>query len=167
MIKAIATQALSPDALARCAALHAAGFVRPWSAASLQDTLANEAVFAVLSYGAQSGSPAAASGFGVFMLAGDVLDIVTLTVDPVQRGNGHGTAILAAALTAGQTQGAQSALLEVAANNAPAIALYEAAGFATISRRRNYYPAPPHRSAALATRSSEPVDALVMRKALA
>ena len=49
--------------------------------------------------------------------------------------------------------GAQHLLLEVRADNAAALALYGAAGFAQISRRRRYY-------------QPDDVDALILRKEL-
>ena len=53
---------------------------------------------------------------------------------------------------------ADQVFLEVRASNAPAIALYERAGFASIARRASYYPA----GGVGATRE----DALVMRRSL-
>jgi len=48
--------------------------------------------------------------------------------------------------------GGRQMFLEVRPSNAPALALYEKAGFATIGRRKGYYPAANGRE-----------DALVMR----
>jgi [ribosomal protein S18]-alanine N-acetyltransferase len=54
-------------------------------------------------------------------------------------------------------RGAESAFLEVSAENAPAIALYESAGFAKAGLRRGYYQTP----------EGQRIDALVLVRALA
>ena len=50
---------------------------------------------------------------------------------------------------------AEAMFLEVAADNAPAIGLYQSAGFARVGLRKGYYPHPDGAK-----------DALVMRRAL-
>ena len=72
--------------------------------------------------------------------------------DNAHRRQGIARAILLAWLTKA-TSTAQSAFLEVAADNLPALALYETFGFETLATRREYY-----------ARSEAPaVDALVLR----
>jgi ribosomal-protein-alanine N-acetyltransferase len=88
-------------------------------------------------------------------LAGEA-EILTLAVAPTHRRRGLGRALLEAAMGVCGTLGAETMFLEVAADNAAAIALYEAAGFAPAGRRKAYY-ARPGRAA---------VDALVLRREL-
>jgi ribosomal-protein-alanine N-acetyltransferase len=79
-------------------------------------------------------------------------EILTLAVAPAARRRGLGAGLLAAAMQGAILRGAAEMFLEVAAGNAAALALYAAAGFAEVGRRRRYYA------------SGE--DALVLRRAL-
>lgn len=71
-------------------------------------------------------------------IAGEA-EILTLAVIPTRRRQGLGRALLSAAMTEAARRGAAVMFLEVAAANAPAHALYAAAGFRPIGRRRRYY----------------------------
>ena len=67
-------------------------------------------------------------------------EVLTLAVDPASRRQGIGRALLQQTAATAQGRGAQAIFLEVAADNAPAQALYAASGFAEVGRRRGYYP---------------------------
>lgn len=124
------------------AAIHAASFTNPppWSARDLE---------------------ASATGTGGFLLhepqgfligraiAGEA-EVLTLATHPAARGQGIGGRLVADFL-ARAAKAADTAFLEVAADNAAAIRLYVAAGFAQVGRRRGYYAG---------------ADALVMRRDL-
>ena len=69
----------------------------------------------------------------------DELQITAVAVDPLERRRGLGLQVLRALLSTGQEQGASKATLEVAAANAPAVALYRRCGFTTAGIRRAYY----------------------------
>lgn len=79
------------------------------------------------------------TGYAVVALAGDVADLQRIAVAPQRRSGGVGRALLAEALRAASAEGALRVLLEVAEPNAAARALYAAAGFTEIHRRRRYY----------------------------
>mgnify|MGYP000524717825 CR=1 FL=1 len=66
----------------------------------------------------------------------DPVDVQRVAVDPAHRRAGLGRGLFAAAdpLLSGRT-----VLLEVADDNAPALALYAALGFTEIARRPRYY----------------------------
>ena len=83
---------------------------------------------------------------------GGEAEILTIAVAPAARRQGLGAALLAAALQGAVLRGAAAMFLEVAAGNAAALALYRAAGFAEVGRRRRYY--------------ADGGDALVMRRGL-
>lgn len=85
-------------------------------------------------------------------LAGES-ELLTLAVDPARQGRGVGAALVARWL---ETIGTDTAFLEVAADNAAAIALYERSGFLETGRRRAYYSRP----------DSAPVDAIIMKRDL-
>ena len=136
---------MTPADLAR---LHAAAFThdRPWS----------EAEFAVLlaAPGAILVHRDRAMALGRVTL--DECEVLTVATDPAHRRTGLGRAVIATLLSAACRAGAERAFLEVAADNAAAIALYRATGFAEVGRRKRYY----------VRTDSEAVDALVLCRAL-
>ena len=70
--------------------------------------------------------------------AGEV-HIHAIATHPDRRRAGVGAALLDHALAAGRAAGCRLATLEVRRGNAPAIALYERAGFRTVHVRKRYY----------------------------
>jgi ribosomal-protein-alanine N-acetyltransferase len=66
-------------------------------------------------------------------------EVVSMAVAPDWRRRGLGCRLLADALAAAATHGVRRVTLEVAADNAPAQALYRRLGFAAVGRRRAYY----------------------------
>jgi len=88
---------------------------------------------------------------------GAMADILTLAVHPKAQRQGIATQLMHASEPMLQECGAPGLILEVALDNAPAIALYHAQGFSTIHRRKGYY----RRGEGQAL-----VDALVMQKML-
>ena len=84
---------------------------------------------------------------------GDVADVMTIAVTPRAQGRGIGRRLLDELERRARGRGAAHLILEVRADNAPAIGLYEHAGFTVLSTRRRYY-------------QPGDVDAIVMRKTL-
>ena len=78
-------------------------------------------------------------GYAVSSYAGDVVDLQRVAVDPAHRGRGVATTLVRTLLDAARADGADRVLLEVAADNAPALGLYARHGFAEIDRRPAYY----------------------------
>lgn len=117
-----------PDALA---ALHAACFTtpRPWSAAEIKSLADGPHVFVI----------AQPLGFVMGQAIAGEAELLTIAVSPQVRRQGLGQSLLAAFLAQARLRGADRALLEVAAGNTAAIALYRAAGFADAGRRKGYY----------------------------
>ena len=141
-MKLIAASAADAPALA---AIHATAFPpgASWSAGTLTTLLAMEGVLGL-------------HALGGFILARRVLDeaeILTLAVLPEHRQQGLGQALVETAALVVATGGAKVMFLEVAEDNAPAMALYTKAGFARAGLRRNYYA--PGRHAWLLRRSLE------------
>lgn len=79
------------------------------------------------------------TAYGAISLAGDVADLDRIAVLPTSRGQGVATDLLTELVDRARDLGADRMLLEVAADNAAAIGLYEANGFDTISTRVGYY----------------------------
>ena len=94
-----------------------------------------------------------AAGLVLARMAADEAEILTFGVAPNARRRGHGAALLRGAVDGARARGAGAMFLEVAAGNAPALALYAREGFAEVGRRRRYY--------------SDGADALVLRRDLA
>lgn len=92
-------------------------------------------------------------GYCVLMPVVDEMHLLNLCVAPQAQHAGAGLTLLREAVRISRYQKLDGVLLEVRPSNPRAIQLYERFGFATIGRRKNYYPA-RHRSRE---------DALVMR----
>jgi ribosomal-protein-alanine N-acetyltransferase len=139
---------------AAMARAHATSFDAPWSADDIADLLGGPGVFGLV---VRSAKPEAeVLGFVLARAVAAEAEILTLAVNPAARRQGLAHALLQAAIGAAAGV-AEVMFLEVAADNAAAIALYEAAGFALAGRRRAYYD----------RAGDAAMDALVLRKALA
>ncbi len=79
------------------------------------------------------------SGFALIWLLGDQAEIVDLGVAPAARRRGLGRLLLETSMRCAASAGIPRVFLEVRAGNAPARALYEAAGFENYGRRNAYY----------------------------
>lgn len=148
---------VGPEAAALVAALHARCLGEAsgdaWGAESIARLLALPGGFALVA--TEPGPDAAPAGFVLCLAADPAVDIAALGVLPEHRRRGIGAALVAAAARSARTAGAEALLLEVAADNAAAIALYRGCGFAPAARRRDYYRRPGGRC-----------DALVLRRPL-
>ena len=135
---------MTPADLAR---LHAASRIAPrsWS----------EAEFASLTGGAGAVLVADPQGFALGRALVGEAELLTLAVLPDARRQGVGRHLLDRFLQQVAGQGATATFLEVAQDNAAALALYRAAGFAEVGRRKAYYCMP----------DGQRVDAIVMRHA--
>ena len=91
-------------------------------------------------------------GYAGVMHAGEVTDILTLTVDPAFRRRGIAREFLKRMVDWSRNQGVDAMMLEMRIGNLEAEPLYLAQGFRQISVRANYY--------------GPGLDALVMRKEL-
>lgn len=137
---------MTPEQLA---ALHARCFRSPppWSTADFAGLSADPLAFLLVEGDA---------GFLLGRAVAGEAELLTLAVAPESRRLGLGAKLLSRFLYQARLRGAEQAFLEVSAQNAAAIALYESQGFARSGRRRLYY----------ATPEGGRVDALVMSRAL-
>ena len=78
-------------------------------------------------------------GFALGRLIGDEAELLTIAVAPDLQGRGIGRVILGDFEATASLRGARCIYLEVAENNAAAIALYQSAGYGVVGRRVNYY----------------------------
>ena len=133
---------MTPAALA---ALHGRCFAtpRPWAEAEFVLFATDPLVFVLVEGDA---------GFLLGRAVAGEAEVLTLAVAPEARRRGLGRKLVARFLYQARLRGAGSAFLEVSAENAAAIALYESAGFAAAGRRKGYY----------ATPEGARIDAIVM-----
>lgn len=87
-----------------------------------------------------AGRPAMAGYAGLmFVPGGTQADVLTIAVRPAYWGQGIGSALLDALVTAARDRGCAEVFLEVRADNSRAHGLYQRRGFADIGIRRGYY----------------------------
>ena len=94
-------------------------------------------------------------GYVIVLAGGGRADIVSVAVAPELLRRGVATRLLLFALADLAGEGIEKITLEVAVDNAPALALYKRLDFREVGRRPGYY-----------YRDRELVDALVMRRTL-
>jgi ribosomal-protein-alanine N-acetyltransferase len=135
---------------AKLAAVHALAFDEPWSAADIAALLAGPSVFALAAPEARS-----PIGFVLVRVAAEEAEILTLATAPAHRRQGVAKLLVTGAAALAFALGARALFLEVADDNAPALALYAREGFSPVGRRPGYY-----------ARGADTADALVLRRDL-
>jgi ribosomal-protein-alanine N-acetyltransferase len=120
------------------AALEAAVFGDPWPEVAFRDLLALDHVHGVVAEDVEGHLV----GYAVCSSAADEGEILNLAVAEEARGLGNGTALLEASLAWLAGRGIAKVYLEVRRSNTAAIAMYQRAGFATVSVRKDYYRTP-------------------------
>jgi ribosomal-protein-alanine N-acetyltransferase len=142
--------AVTPNDAVVLAGLHAQAFPHPWTAADMAEILDGPGAFGLIA------ADATPQGMVLARVIADEAEILTIAVSPGARRGGLGYALLQAAIGVARQMGAVALFLEVAVDNAAALALYTGSGFAPAGRRRGYY------DRGLEGR----VDALVLRRGL-
>jgi [ribosomal protein S18]-alanine N-acetyltransferase len=127
---------LHAEHVADIARVHAACFDETWDASMLRRILVMPGAFGI---GVRRGVAGELVGFAIGRMAADECELLSLGVLPANRGQGLGAMLLDAALVRACAVKARKFFLEVAEDNAPALALYSARGLAQVGRRRNYY----------------------------
>jgi [ribosomal protein S18]-alanine N-acetyltransferase len=124
----------------------------PWDAAALAGVLAMTGAEARLAE-----ENARAVGLLFATIIGEEAEILTFGIAPEARRRGFARALLGDLYDRARALGAIRVVLEVAADNDVALALYESEGFRTVGLRNAYY----HRD------RGPPIDAWLLRRALA
>ena len=88
---------------------------------------------------AERGGALVGSAMVLFRRDSRAARLYSIAVDPAARGGGIGLALLRAGERAARARGADEMRLEVRADNAAAIALYEREGYRRFGRRDGYY----------------------------
>ncbi len=141
----------APEGYQTIARLHSVCFDNPWSAPAIERLLEPRGSFALVAD--QSGRPAG------FLLCRRVLreaEILSIGVVPAARRQGIGEALLAHAIDRARNARDDVVILEVAADNQAARALYAAGGFEVTGWRPGYYSRP----------GGQTVSAVIMRCSL-
>ncbi|WP_170583123.1 ribosomal protein S18-alanine N-acetyltransferase [Ruegeria arenilitoris] len=127
---------------------HGAAFTqsRPWTNDEFADLLASRFTHVV-------GNKTA---FALIQVIGDEAELLTIATHPDHQRQGLGRACMQAWHDRAHDLGARRAFLEVASDNAAAIALYQSCGYARCGLRPGYY----------RRGKADKVDAILMERAL-
>ena len=106
----------------------------PWSLAQIKEELAAKDRYYLVAE-----REGLVIGYAGVMPAGDVTDILTMTVEPKFRRKGIAREFLKRLIDWSRNKKAVAVMLEVRYNNLEAIPLYESNGFRKISERADYY----------------------------
>jgi ribosomal-protein-alanine N-acetyltransferase len=138
-------ETLSPKEMAR---IHAAAFTqsRPWSEDEFSSLLSSPLAFAA----------GDARAFALVRVIAGEAELLTIATAPSHQRQGLGRNTMQIWQQLAQTHGADTAFLEVAADNTAAHDLYLAEGFVACGQRPGYY----------SRENAGSVDAIVMRKNL-
>ena len=121
--------------VAALAEIEKACFHAPWSEAMLREEL-GKGIFLVAERDGQ------VVGYVGCQTVLDEGYITNVAVSSDCRRQGVGRALIAELVQRARAQGLSFVTLEARASNAPAIALYEGAGFVRVGVRKNFYTAP-------------------------
>jgi [ribosomal protein S18]-alanine N-acetyltransferase len=126
--------------------VHAQCFpVDPWTVRDFMELLAIRGASGHLLASPETGIAA----FILDLIGPDDAEILTIGVAPSARRRGLGRTLIANLAKRGRSRGARRMLLEVAADNLPAIALYNSVGFTLLGERPGYYRLPSGQADAL------------------
>jgi ribosomal-protein-alanine N-acetyltransferase len=144
-------RALREDAGA-IADLHASLFEDGWSSAAMGTFLSDPVSLAFAAT-----SAAGVVGFLLARLVADEAEVLSIGVARPSQRSGVARRLLGALVEPAVADGARSVFLDVASDNAAALALYRGLGWTDTGRRRGYYP----------RAGAAPADALLLVRNLA
>ncbi|HEX4114080.1 MAG TPA: ribosomal protein S18-alanine N-acetyltransferase [Stellaceae bacterium] len=137
---------LARSDLGALAKLHGHCFsVDPWTVRDFLELLAIRGASGHLAIGAER----EIAGFILDLIGPEDAEILTIGVAPGARRHGIARALIANLAKRARQRGARRLLLEVAADNEAAIALYRSIGFILLGERPGYYRLPSGRADAL------------------
>ncbi|WP_170467078.1 GNAT family N-acetyltransferase [Ruegeria arenilitoris] len=136
---------MTPEELAKT---HVAAFTqsRPWTADEFAGLLANRFTHVVGN----------AQSFALFQVIADEAELLTIATHPTLQRQGMALARMREWHAQAAELGATRAILDVAADNLPAIALYDLCGYRRCGLRKGYYP----------RENNQKIDAIVMNFSL-
>ncbi|MCA1300502.1 ribosomal protein S18-alanine N-acetyltransferase [Stappia indica] len=125
--------------LDQLAEIHARSFDGVWSSEELAALRAQTGVVILLARRANAFGSRNPLGFVILRSVADEAEILTLAVDPRQRGRGIGVQLMRAAMRRLYAERTKMLFLEVDEANEPALRLYRGLGFRKVGERRGYY----------------------------
>jgi ribosomal-protein-alanine N-acetyltransferase len=140
-----------PAEAAVLSALYETAFAEAWAPDQLAQLLAGPGVVALIALD-EAAEPA---GYALGRVAADEAELLSIALLPGRRRQGVGRLLLDALIERCMAAGAATLFLEVATDNAAALALYRGAGFREAGIRRGYYKV-----------GGATVDAIVMKRDL-
>lgn len=135
-IKHVSMLWAAPERAAEIAVLHQRLFDPAWDEAAVQSLLEHPASTSLV---AVAGDPKVIAGFIIGQLAADEAEILSIGVAPDWQKSGLGKMLVQGLVRAAKRGEAKRLFLEVAEDNAAAIALYKSLAFSEIGRRKRYY----------------------------
>jgi tRNA threonylcarbamoyl adenosine modification protein YeaZ len=134
------------------ALLHEAGSTDAWPAETFASLLSSRGTFALLAE--RPGFEPL--GFALVRTVLDEAEILMIAIHPVEWRKGNARHLLSKLESHLRSQGIKTIHLEVAKDNAPAMALYQSASYASTGERKSYYP----------RQGASAVDAIMMTRSL-
>lgn len=125
-----------------------------WNYQTLLELLEQDSINLLIVYALEQNKKSNVIGYCLYQVIFEQAEILRIGTHPDYQRQGIASQIFARLNTELKTRQVESLLLEVRADNAPAIALYEQQEFALIHKRKGYYQT-PHQPA---------VDALIMQR---
>ena len=125
-----------------------------WNYQTLLELLEQDSINLLIVYAPAQNKKSNVIGYCLYQVIFEQAEILRIGTHPDYQRQGIASQIFARLNTELTTRQVESLLLEVRADNAPAIALYEQQEFALIHKRKGYYQT-PHQPA---------VDALIMQR---
>lgn len=137
--------------LSQVAGIEKALFEDAWELLAIKDVLAQFGAGLLLAVDDKGG----VLGYCVYQVVFEMAELLRIGVALAYQGQGIAKALIDELIKLSQGKSAQTLLLEVRADNLPAIGLYQYVGFEPIDVRKNYY----------CTKAGQ-IDALIMQKHL-
>ena len=138
-VKHISLLWAGPDRAEEISALHSRVFPDAWDPDAIKSLLEHPASTSLV---AVAGDPKTLKGFVIAQLAADEAEVISVAVAPDWQRAGLGAMLLEGLARASRKGEARRIFLEVAEDNAPALALYRKLGFTECGRRKKYYHRP-------------------------
>ena len=127
-------KALTQDAAAQMACLHAHGFDHAWPDTDFSAHINNTLDIVLGSFDGDS-----LCGFIILRAQQDQAEIITIVVGNLWQGRGHGKTLLRTGEHEARKQGVEIMFLDVAKDNQAALALYKNSGYQLCGQRPGYY----------------------------
>ncbi|WP_298818683.1 ribosomal protein S18-alanine N-acetyltransferase [uncultured Roseibium sp.] len=134
----VVEEALDED-LPKIAEIHASSFAHNWHADEFGRMKAQDGVTILVARRASPYGTRAPLGFVVLRTVAEEAEVITIAVQPRQRGRGVGKKLMEASLFRLYAERCSHLFLEVDASNEAALLLYRGLGFKEVGKRKGYY----------------------------